>query len=504
VPNDEFGDFQTPLPLAQALVKTLPVRAWARILEPTCGIGNFLRAAVDVFPEADAVGVETQEHYVAKARSVARVVHANVFEFDLANDLPWRSAAGPTLVLGNPPWVTNAQLSTLGSSNRPQRSNVKDASGIEAMTGSSNFDVAEFIWHKLLAEFAGQRATVALLCKTQVARNVLLHSATKGVPIAEASLRLIDAREWFGAAVDACWFTVTLGAGRGEYTADVYADVEATTASSRIGVVNGRLTADVDAYARSARFDGQSPVPWRQGIKHDATAAMELVDDGGPRTKGGVPVDVELDRLYPLFKCTDVHRDRLDAPRRWLVVPQHHPGQDTDALQQAAPKLWSYLQQHASLLDGRKSSIYRNRPRFSIFGVGPYTFTDYKIAVSGFHAAPAFRMVGPCGGAPAVFDDATYLLPFDDAAECAVAHAILTSIEATDLIAALAFWDSKRPVTKKLLQRIDLLAIARATDRDSHADRALAELRRFQPDATRRDVAAATERLVHVWGERGA
>ena len=73
-------------------------------------------------------------------------------------------------------------------------------------------------------------------------------------------------------------------------------------------------------------------------------------------------------------------------------------------------------------------------------------------------------MVGPYDGRPAVFDDATYLLPFEDPASCAVAFAVLTGTEVSDLIAALAFWDSKRPVTKKLLQRIDLAAIARATD----------------------------------------
>ena len=497
--NNEFGDFQTPLPLARALVGALPDRPWARVLEPSCGVGNFLRAAVEVFPEADAIGVETQECYVAAAREVAPVVHADVFELDLATGLPWQSGTGPTLVLGNPPWVTNAALSMMGSANRPRRSNVEHVSGIEAMTGSSNFDVAEFIWRKLLAEYAGCDATIALLCKTQVARNILLHSATAGLPVTSASLRLIDAKKWFGASVDACWFTVTLGPGRPDYTAAVYPDLDAATAGTRLGVVRGRLVADVDAYARSADFDGVGPVPWRQGIKHDATAAMELIDDNGPTTKDGVPVAVESEYLYPLFKCTDVHHGRLDTVRRWMVVPQRHPGQDTTVLRDVAPRLWAHLVSRAVLLDGRRSSIYRNSPRFGIFGVGPYTFTDYKIAVSGFHATPRFRMVGPREGRPVVFDDATYLLPFADAAECAVTVALLTSVEVTDLIASLAFWDSKRPVTKKLLQRIDLLAVARAVDRDALGRRALAELLRNDPGATRGDVDAATQRLLDAW-----
>ena len=501
LPNNEFGDFQTPRLLAQALVKTLPVRPWARVLEPTCGVGNFLRAAVDVFPDADTVGIETQEAYVAQARSVARVVCANVFTVDLANDIPWRSADGPTLVLGNPPWVTNAQLSSLGSANRPARTNFKKATGIEAITGSSNFDVAEYIWVKLLAEYSGRDTTIALICKTQVARNVLLHSAGTGVPVTSASIRLIDAKKWFNAAVDACWFTMNLGSGPPDYLAEVYPDLEATTATSRLGVRDGRLVSDVDAHTRSAHFDGISPVTWRQGVKHDATQAMELIEVDGPTTKAGVAVDVESDYVFPLFKCTDVHRNRLADVARWMIVPQRHPGEDTAALEHVAPKLWSYLVSHGDLLDGRRSSIYRNRPRFSIFGVGEYTFAPYKVVVSGFHAVPVFRIVGPRDGKPAVFDDATYLLPFDDLMECAVAQALLTSPEASELITSLVFQNSKRPITKKLLQRIDLLAIAGATDAASHRATALAEVRRFRSDATEVEVGAALDRLLAGWSE---
>ena len=472
MPNNEFGDFQTPIELARALVNTLPRRQWTRVLEPTCGVGNFLSVLAKSHPDAERVGIEVQPEYAVAASVFGRVITASIFDFDLARDIAWTSEPGPTLVIGNPPWVTNSQLSVLGSSNRPARANTDNARGIDAITGSSNFDIAEFIWIKLLAEFADHPVTVAMICKTQVARNILLHCARHGLPITGSTLRPIDAKKWFDAGVDACWFVVELGTGPTDHTAQMYPSMDSLRPSTRIGVVDGQLVADVDAYERSKQFDGISPLMWRQGIKHDASAVMELAENDGPRTKLGTSVDIEAGYLFPLFKCTDVYRDRLKVVSRWMIVPQSHTGDDTAQLADSAPKLWKYLTDNAGALDGRKSSIYRSRARFCIFGVGPYTFAPYKIAISGFHKVPQFRMVGPYDSRPAVFDDATYLLPFEDPAACAVAQALLTGQEATDLIAALAFWDSKRPVTKKLLQRIDLHAVACATDPGALRERA--------------------------------
>jgi hypothetical protein len=47
------------------------------------------------------------------------------------------------LVIGNPPWVTNATLGTLGSTNVPTKTNFQGYSGFDAKTGKSNFDIAE-------------------------------------------------------------------------------------------------------------------------------------------------------------------------------------------------------------------------------------------------------------------------------------------------------------------------------------------------------------------------
>lgn len=458
---DELGDFQTPPVLVERLLDLLPEHAWDRVLEPTCGVGNFMRAAGDRFAAAEVVGIEIQPGHAEAARRFGRVLEADVFRTDLAVAPDWARPDGALLVLGNPPWVTNSALATAGSTNRPTRRNDAGLRGIDAMTGGSNFDLAEYVWMKVLRELGGGPFTAAFVCKAQVARRVLAQAAAEALPIIGARLWSLDASHWFGANVGACWFVVEVGPGRPDYTADVFADLAAQSPTSRMGVVDGRLVADVDAYRRSRSLDHASPYEWRQGVKHDAAAVMELTETASGLCNGnGELVDVEAEYVFPLLKCTDVFRGRVDPIRRRLIVPQRHPGEPTARLDSEAPRLWEYLSRHADRLDARRSSIYRGRPRFSVFGVGPYTFAPYKVAVSGFHAEPVFRLIGPWSGRPVVFDDSTYLLAFDTEVEAAEVARRLLSPAVTDLIRALVFPDAKRPLTKALLRRLDISTLA--------------------------------------------
>ena len=100
--------------------------------------------------------------------------------------------AGPILVLGNPPWATSSGLGASGGRNLPQKTNFQNRRGLDALTGKSNFDVAESMLLTLLE--AGRRSqkavTLAMLVKTSVARRVLSHLWTTGAPIGAAQLAL--------------------------------------------------------------------------------------------------------------------------------------------------------------------------------------------------------------------------------------------------------------------------------------------------------------------------
>jgi hypothetical protein len=289
-----------------------------------------------------------------------------------------------------------------------------------------------------------------------VARNVLSYVEKFNLPYANFSIRGIDAKGWFNASVDACLFTLEYNEIP-NYVCPVYSSLTSLEPSHSIGVVEGRLVADMDRYTSTVFADGKSPAEWRSGVKHDAAAVMELANEMLPE------MELETEYVFPLLKCTDLFRGRLE-PKRSMVVPQHNFGEDTGHLEFGAPNLWKYLQSNRAALDSRGSSIYKVQPRFAVFGLGPYTFQPYKIAISGLHKEVRFVLLGPIEGKPIVVDDACYILSFDEATEAVMTFALLNSPTALNLLKALIFWDSKRPISKKLLQRLDLRAIALATD----------------------------------------
>ncbi|WP_405420147.1 hypothetical protein [Pseudonocardia alni] len=423
-------------------------------------------------PADEQLGIEVQPQYVESAtRHGFNVLERNIFDLDLAVDLPW-STTGELLVVGNPPWVTNAQLGRLGSINLPKKANIKNLAGFDAMTGASNFDIAEYILLKLMLELQSQASTVAMLVKTQVARNVLSYAHKFDLPYSRFEIKPIDAKLHFNAAVDACLFSFE-HAEQPEYTCQVFDDLYTAEPSHEIGFVNNLFVSNVVKYSRAAAADGASPVDWRSGVKHDASGVMEMPSEEAYENA------LEDDYIYPLLKCTDIFRGRL-KPTRSMIVPQRTLGQETDHLQVTAPKLWSHLERNSAVLDGRKSSIYRGRPRFSVFGLGDYTFAPYKIAISGLHKEVRFVAVGPHGGRPVVFDDTCYMIPFEDGSQAAMTLAILESQEVRDLMDSLIFWDSKRPITKKLLQRIDLLSVSKSLEVSELSSRASEVAKRFE------------------------
>jgi hypothetical protein len=490
----DLGDFQTPPDLVAAVLDELgPIgRRWRRVLEPTCGRGHFLAGLLGRDePPREIIGIEIQDDHAAAARATAdaqaegspavavAIVRASLFDLDLRRDLAWRQG-GPLLVIGNPPWVTNAALGVLASRNLPRKWNVKGAHGLDARTGAANFDIAEAIWLKLIDELAAEdgATTIALLCKMSVARNVLEHAERKALPITRASLTRIDARRWFGAQVEACLFRLTLGAGARVDRVPVFAALGATAPESEIGFARGRLVADLLGFQHWTFADGVCHLTWRQGLKHDAAAVMELdLNDNGAtavRTKATAAVDVEPAFLYPLLKGTDLARSEPEPPRprRAVIVTQTRIGQDTRALEQAAPRLWAYLSGHAAALAGRKSSIYRGQPPFAIFGIGPYSFAPYKVAVSGLHKTPRFRAIGPVNGRPVMLDDTCYFLACQTPEQAALVAAILDEEAARGFLRCLTFPGAKRPITKAILQRLDLAAIAARAERAALLTRA--------------------------------
>ncbi len=214
-----YGDFQTHEILATKVVQY----AFAKqqnidfVLEPTCGKGNFIIAALENFKALKkVVGVEIYKPYAweSKLKILSHflhnnkntkpdidIFHANVFEFpyevlaDSTRDLK-------TVIIENPPWVTNAELGGIASSNLPKKSNFKKHHGFDAITGKGNFDIGESITSTLLNCFQQHDGTMALLLKNTVIKNIIRDQKENRYRIAGSEKLHIDARREFKATVN--------------------------------------------------------------------------------------------------------------------------------------------------------------------------------------------------------------------------------------------------------------------------------------------------------------
>jgi hypothetical protein len=323
------------------------------------------------------------------------------------------------------------------------------------------------------------------------------------LPIRTAVIRRLDAKRWFNASVDACLFCVEIGNPPFDYRSTVYPSLDAKQPESVLGFVRDQLVSDIGAISDLQSVIGQSPIEWRQGLKHDAAQVMELepASDGSWRNKLGRTVTVEDAYIYPLLKGTPLFRG-LPASQA-VIVPQTHPRDDTRVLAHQAPRLWSYLSEHANTFAARRSSIYRSAPPFAIFGVGPYSFAPYKVCISGFHKEVRFRAVGPVNGRPVMLDDTCYFLPCRSPEEAALIVSIFNTEEARRLIAGLVFSDSKRPITKKLLQRVDFLRLIDYLDSGSIRDTAKIQLRVLDASVGEVDVESISEAILGPLFVRG-
>jgi hypothetical protein len=326
----EFGDFQTPRQLAEQICRFVikrfgPPRS---VLEPTCGRGEFLAAALDVFPSLQhALGVEINGSHVAAANASLRgrsatitceVRQGDFFATDW--DVIVQQLPDPLLVIGNPPWVTNSAISAVRGSNLPVKNNFQRLAGLDAVTGKSNFDISEWMLLHLAKTLKGRNATLAVLCKTTVARKVLIQGWRQGL-FGNAELRLIDAKRHFDAAVDACLFCCQFSGDSHRLSAEVYADLNADSPTHVLGLRDDRLVSNLDDFEATRHLAGKSSVIWRSGIKHDCAPIMELRTAGNLFRNGlGELVELEHDFLFPMLKSSNLATNKIESPSRWMIV----------------------------------------------------------------------------------------------------------------------------------------------------------------------------------------
>ena len=466
----EYGDFQTPLALAEMVCRKLvELNVNPRtIIEPTCGVGNFIQAAARSFPSADKIiGVEINQNYLKEVRlnkllfheERYEIWHGDFFQFDWASLVDGCSER--LLVIGNFPWVTNSQQGTIGSDNLPKKNNFQNHIGLDALTGKSNFDISEWMLIQAVHWLQKRDADLAMLCKTSTARKLLSYINSKKLNLASCATYTIDAKKYFGANVDACLLYCKFDSSSQNYFCDVFSSLQSSECH-RIGYQKNLLIKDIDSFNKlSSLYAVHSGVKWRSGVKHDCSGVMEFRKIDNLLVNGfGEAVELEETYLFPLFKGSDVAQNRINATDRYILVTQKFIGESTENIKTLAPKTGRYLEKCGQYLDNRKSKIYQNNPRFSIFGVGDYSFQPWKIAICGLYKKLDFRLIGEIANKPAIFDDTVYFLSFDSERVARQTFELLNSPTAINFYSAIVFWDEKRPIKSSILNCLNLARLA--------------------------------------------
>lgn len=469
-----YGDWQTPMSLAEKIcdIHLSKFGSPDIVIEPTCGLGAFVLSALKKFKNIkEFYAIEINRQYASElklkillnALSSPSQSHPDIyiyntdfFEFDFTPIIEKSKRMGWNMaIIGNPPWVTNSTQGKNNSKNIPIKSNIFKLKGIDAITGKSNFDISEYISLKLLHLSEINTGGISFLLKNSVIRNILIKQHTERLHLGNIEQRLIDASIEFDVSVDASCFFAQFGCTP-SFICNV-SDFYSNTYIQQYGWVDDSFVSNTESYKAVSRYDKKSSYIWRSGIKHDCAAILELTHSNGKYTNGlGEIVQIEDDLIYPLLKSSDINNYQENQFRKFIIVPQRRVGDNTSELKYSHPHAFSYLSKYENVFSGRKSSIYKGKDKFSIFGIGDYSFKPYKIIVSSLYKSVKFILVSQTDGKPIMVDDTCYQLDFDNLEEAKCILNALNSNEICSLLQSLVFKDAKRVVTKSLLMRLDL------------------------------------------------
>jgi len=455
----EYGDFQTNTDLANKVALHLTTKNVSPeiVIEPTCGKGNFIVASLKQFDSVKKVfGIEIYKPYVWESKfniidfylnnptenkPEILIIHSSVFDFDFKT-IAKENGTKEILIIGNPPWVTNSKLGSLNSSNLPKKTNFKNHNGLDAMTGKGNFDIAEYITLMMIETFQHQKGNIALLVKNTVIKNIVFDQFSKKYHISEIEKYCIDSKKEFNVSVEASLYYCKLNSNPFFECAE-FNFYNNSKAKLNFGWLSDKFVSNIDTYSIAEQIDGKCPFEWRQGIKHDCSSIMELDKVNGHFVNGlKEEIKLESDLVYGILKSSDLKNTVIKETRKHTIITQKKVGQETNYIKYDFPKTFQYLSEHQDAFNARKSSIYNNKPPFSIFGIGDYSFKPYKVAISGLYKTFHFTLVLPQNEKPVMLDDTCYMLGFEKL-EFAVYSLILLNSETTvQFLQSITFADA--------------------------------------------------------------
>ncbi len=528
----QLGEYYTPRGVSELSVGEVDVDDFASetFLDPACGSGVFLATCIDAKREALAgelppdvlVDVITDTVYGIDLNPVA--VKSAKLTYLLAL-LPLLEAEGidrlelPVFLtdslgltrddeirfggdeldlnvdhlVGNPPWITWGNLSE----------RVRDAwretyvtqlelvphHGVETRLGHANDDISvPFVWvciHRYLDDGGDASFVLKRDITKGPAGRLFRAQRVRSRPVAVRRIHDFNRLRPFGADVEVHSAVYTLDADSGaefpipvdswEGAADEpeFSSVEAmrdTLARDEIGMVP---VDDDDPSSSWVREDAESRAlgtcehDIRHGVKDDAQDVYSI-----DRAQLD---ELEHDHIYPYINSRHVVKYGLFGHDLHLV-PLRRVDEDNEAeLARNCPKTYEYLRSNRQALDDRSSAWLEDGTFYNVFGLGAYTWSDYKVVWCRLGFKPHFAVVSTVddedlGETTVVPGDHFMFISTDNEYEAHFLAALLNSSVYQKSIEGMAS-DGKASLSKAVVSRLALPEY-----RETAASRRLAEL----------------------------
>ncbi len=533
-----LGEYYTPRGVADLAVDDLAVEDLAAetFLDPGCGSGVFLSTVVERkragYAEADdaptppqqiaeitdsVYGIDLNPIAVRTARvgyllslapllddAAIDAVELPVFLTDALgltrdDDIYYGGETlTPTVdhLVGNPPWLTWSALPDdvrkAWRSGPADRLDLVVHRGADAKLGHANDDISvPFVLACMDRYLDGGDAAFVLkrgIVKGPAGRR-LREQRLNGAPVAVDHVHdFTDLRPFGDARAGAAVYSLSVGSAP---TLPV-----PVTAWSRDGMVpefgtldrlretlaceeTGFTPVDEDDPASSwlrrdaeRRALGECAHEIRHGVKDDARDVFEL--------DPGRVDDLEPDRVFPYLKSRHVVKFGLFG-HDYRLVPLDSADEDNESwLETECPRTYAYLDANREALAARSSSWLDNGTFYNVFGLGEYTWAEYKVVWCRLGYKPHFVVVSTVeddllGEQPMVPGDHCMFIGTDDGSEahflCALLNSSIYQRTLDDVSSGGKSSLSKSVVSRLELPRLDDVD-ARAADRLGDLSRA--------------------------------
>jgi hypothetical protein len=266
-----------------------------------------------------------------------------------------------------------------------------------------------------------------MLCKTTVAKNIIQNIKTFNISVNTADLFIFSSFKVFNISCEAGLLVIQLGTGN-KRTCNIY-DFSTNSKIREFGWSDDTFYSSINSFNRKSIFDGRCQLEWRQGIKHDCAKIMEFIstDELNFQNMLGESIRFKIGHfIYPLLKSSNIKSFKIIKMRKYVLVTQKYINEQTSTIKYIDPDVWNYLENHKSYFHLRRSIIYKISPEYSIFGVGDYSFSKYKVGISVFYKKPIFTLI--LGKYPIMMDDTCYFLSFDNLYYAIITLSLLNSI----------------------------------------------------------------------------